>query len=95
MDALKLNDSASEILQKFVVFFYEKLKLLFPFFISSLYRHRSGHSLGENKVLFCYLKNMTNIESFFQVISSSRNLFKSYRVCMILFATSIKKNFVY
>ena len=42
MDALKLNDSASEILQKFVVFFYEKLKLLFPFFISSLYRHRSG-----------------------------------------------------
>ena len=53
MDVLKLNDSASEILQKFVVFFYEKLKLLFPFFISSLYRHRSGHSL-EGKIKFCF-----------------------------------------
>ena len=53
MDALKLNDSASEILQKFAGFFYEKLKLLFPFFISSLYRHRSGHSL-EGKMKFCF-----------------------------------------
>ena len=54
MDALKLNDSASEILQKFAGFFYEKLKLLFPFFISSLYRHRSaGHSL-EGKIKFCF-----------------------------------------